>query len=421
MDDFMRHELESHIIDDGSTKAQFEPDAMQSEPDALSDAVNADEEQSDNESEVPSVRLTERNPEIEFRKESPSSVKVIRRDIRREMGDKVAEAVADEFRCVDSEKSDECEVIDEEPVIPENTYDGDREESENDSSIKSAAVEIGSEIGSIEDDGMHSVGSPIRKDTSMDGERMTVSDSDCTVVEPDDRISSVKNVRVNLPTPMLDSPIPNFCYQPSKPPVDDQVLPALADLENKSEELENVETEVREVFNKPEVVPEETESKTKLEDEPIPVPISFEKDNEENGQNGEKPEELDSPIPVFVYQPSIQSNATEETEEKMDSPIPTSNKPELEIDSPIPNFCPTFDQKTADETGEEPDTPKTPNSTQELEDILDSLPNIIDGTNDKFKGATQNDCLFSLRCKTINNIFFSLFFLGYLIEHTLKD
>ena len=30
------------------------------------------------------------------------------------------------------------------------------------------------------------------------------------------------------------------------------------------------------------------------------------------------------------------------------------------------------------------------------------------------QGPTQNDCLFSLRCKTTDNIFFSLFFWGYL-------
>ena len=231
MADFMRLELTSRLtclVE--KIKLNLQEDPLQSEAvdddegedsEGLSDDVNADEEHSETESEVPSVRLTERNPEIEFRKQSVSSIKVIRRDVRREMGDEVAEAVADEFRCVDSEKSDD-EVIDEKPVILENTYDGDREESNDEDSVKSEMVEIGSERGSLdeEDSGQMVVGSPIRKDTSMDGERMTVSDSDGTIMDPDDRLSSIKNVRLMQNANMLisadechsgvDSPVPNF-------------------------------------------------------------------------------------------------------------------------------------------------------------------------------------------------------------------
>ena len=44
------------------------------------------------------VQLSEVEPEIEVRKGSLNSVKLIRRDIVREMGESVAEAVAPEFK-----------------------------------------------------------------------------------------------------------------------------------------------------------------------------------------------------------------------------------------------------------------------------------------------------------------------------------
>jgi hypothetical protein len=48
------------------------------------------------------------------------------------MGSEVAEAVSEEFICIDPRSSDNEVVIDEEPVVPENLYDGGSE-SEDDS------------------------------------------------------------------------------------------------------------------------------------------------------------------------------------------------------------------------------------------------------------------------------------------------
>ena len=258
----------------------------ETESDGLSDDVNADEEVSDTESEVPSVQLTEENPPVEFRKGSASSVKIIRRDIVREMGDKVAEAVADEFKCVDSEKSDD-EVIDEEPVIPETTYDGDREESENDEdSVKSNKVEVGSEREEV-------YGSPLRKDTSMDGERMTVSDSDGTVMDPFDRLKSSKT------TNEIDSPIPNFFPKTtlkviaeehvSQPDLEEEsksVLPTPVEIEETKEISETIESKEVKTIESKEV---EKQIEEKVEEEVVDEPITSNVD----------PSSVSSPIPTF--------------------------------------------------------------------------------------------------------------------------
>ena len=78
---------------------------------------------------MPSMLL---NREFEIRKESPSTVKIIRNDISSQMGTDVAESMGLEYPCVDSDQSDNA-VVEEKPVIPEVTYDGDKEEENSDS------------------------------------------------------------------------------------------------------------------------------------------------------------------------------------------------------------------------------------------------------------------------------------------------
>ena len=80
----------------------------------------------DMESEAPSIPVG-----FEIRKGSPSSLKIIQKDISKEMGTDVAEAVGLEFNCVDSDRSDNEVIIEEKPHIPEVTYDGDKEDEED--------------------------------------------------------------------------------------------------------------------------------------------------------------------------------------------------------------------------------------------------------------------------------------------------
>ena len=132
----------------------------------LSDDMNELQNVTDAESEVPSMLL---NREFEIRKESPSTVKIIRNDISTQMGTDVAESMGLEYPCVDSDLSDNA-VVEEKPVIPEVTYDGDNDE-ENSDSEKSTKTNLPPPLPP-------SVGRDLCKDTSMDGERMNVSDDE---------------------------------------------------------------------------------------------------------------------------------------------------------------------------------------------------------------------------------------------------
>ena len=66
------------------------------------------------------------NREFEIRKESPSTLKIINNDISSEMGPDVAQSMGLEYPCINSDQSDDG-IVEEKPVIPEVTYDGDKE------------------------------------------------------------------------------------------------------------------------------------------------------------------------------------------------------------------------------------------------------------------------------------------------------
>ena len=79
-------------------------------------------------------------------------------------------------------------IVEEKPVIPEVTYDGDKEddEDEDENSIKKVPEEVPLSVGSI-----------LTKDTSMDGERMTVSDEE-SVADADARIASTASAELKV-------------------------------------------------------------------------------------------------------------------------------------------------------------------------------------------------------------------------------
>ena len=334
-------------------------------------------------------------PEIEVRKGSLNSVKLIRRDIVREMGESVAEAVASEFKCVDSEKSDN-EVIDEQPVIPEATYDGDREESEYDEdSIKSSQVEIGSVKGAelseipkpeipevqIEVDPVKTPtpGSPLTKDTSMDGERMTVSDSDATVMDDSDRIAQIKKIQLpdrNADLSGIDSPIPNFGvpYKPkfsapekaSENEITDKDVemtvtdnePKISETEQKVTENELIENSLKQDSKSDQ---NQAEISEKVENEPIiseiPEPEIAETINPENFSEMPKPEEIEKT--------EVHSESSEKTEV-------SSKVQENSAESPIPNFG-IIDKRvrTRKTSGRKPGRPRKTPVKPPVEKLLD--------------------------------------------------
>ena len=321
------------------------------------------------------------------------------------------------LKCVDSERSDN-DVIDEQPVIPEATYDGDREESEYDEdSIKSSQVEIGSVKGSeipkpelpdipeeeIEPQPVQPpvqpTGSPLTKDTSMDGERMTVSDSDATVMDDADRIAQIKKIQLpdrNSEISGIESPIPNF-HLPYKPPSEPKLdnlqkepeieAPVQIEPELEMDSCDNNQPEVsKEIENEPEIPAEKSENLPPLKESepeahpemPKPEEIEIEKSETQSDipkelaeeSNVEKNEEksAESPIPDFgvsikktsrtrktsgrkvgrprkrqVSEPLPKTEVAEEVTNRIDA----SNSPE----SPIPDFGPRI-EKAPTENGD---------------------------------------------------------------------
>ena len=113
----------SEEIEDENLKALKENDDLtEGDLQVLAEGDQA----TDMESEAPSIPVG-----FEIRKGSPSSLKIIQKDISKEMGTDVAEAVGLEFNCVDSDRSDNEVIIEEKPHIPEVTYDGDKEDEED--------------------------------------------------------------------------------------------------------------------------------------------------------------------------------------------------------------------------------------------------------------------------------------------------
>ena len=113
------------------------------------------------------------NRVFEIRKESPSTVKIINNDISSEMGTDVAESMGLEYPCHHSDHSDDA-IVEEKPVIPEQTYDGDQEEEEDEEDSEKELLPPPATLPP-------SMGRDLTKDTSMDGERMNVSDDESII------------------------------------------------------------------------------------------------------------------------------------------------------------------------------------------------------------------------------------------------
>ena len=119
-EDFER--ISEEIEDDNLKVLKENDDLTEGDLQVLAEGDQA----TDMESEAPSIPVG-----FEIRKGSPSSLKIIQKDISKEMGTDVAEAVGLEFNCVDSDRSDNEVIIEEKPHIPEVTYDGDKEDEED--------------------------------------------------------------------------------------------------------------------------------------------------------------------------------------------------------------------------------------------------------------------------------------------------
>lgn len=169
----------------------------------------------DMESEAPSIPVG-----FEIRKGSPSSLKIIQKDISKEMGTDVAEAVGLEFNCVDSDRSDNEVIIEEKPHIPEVTYDGDKEDEED---LEDHDEDNQDDSAKDETEPLISVGSVLTKDTSMDGERMTVSDEE-SIVGTDSRIATTGAAELKMQeivqeeSPSADDAIDEPVMKPPKTP-----------------------------------------------------------------------------------------------------------------------------------------------------------------------------------------------------------
>ena len=144
----------------------------------------------DAESEVPSMI---QNRMFELRKESPSTVKIIDNDISSEMGTDVAQSMGLEYPCHHSDHSDDA-IVEEKPVIPEMTYDGDQEEEEDEEDSEKEEEELLPPPAKLPP----SLGCDLTKDTSMDGERMNVSEDESIITNNRVAIGSVGTVELKV-------------------------------------------------------------------------------------------------------------------------------------------------------------------------------------------------------------------------------
>ena len=94
--------------------------------DVITSQQNVDKDIELNQSEVPSSAHLVTSNDFEMQNESPSSMN----DIGNGLGQDITETAAGGYSCVESDRSDDV-VVQEKPVIPEVTYDGDKEDAED--------------------------------------------------------------------------------------------------------------------------------------------------------------------------------------------------------------------------------------------------------------------------------------------------